>query len=126
MSDANKPPAGLLLSSDLFFSSKITGTAEVVGLKIRVFGSAAKIIAAIGESSVRFLIVDLSLPGLNIGELTAGIPADSRPEIIAYDAHVRTDQLAAAKAAGCDAVLSRGQLSSGLSEILGRFVDAAE
>ncbi len=123
MTDAPIPPAGFLLSGDLFFSSKITGAADVLGLKTRVFGKAADVPAAIAETQPRLLIIDLSLPGLNVGELTAAIPTDHRPEVIAYDAHVRTDQLAAAKAAGCDSVLSRGQLSSQVMEILGRFVE---
>lgn len=122
MADTSTSPNGFLLSADLFFSSKITGTADMLGMKVRVIGRAEAVPAAIAESNVRFLIVDLSLSGLNIGELTAAIPAESRPEIIAYDAHVRTDQLAAAKAAGCDAVLSRGQLDAQLPQILGRFV----
>ena len=114
-------PSGYLLSSDLFFASKITGTADAIGLKVRVFNRAEDVVAATAETAARFLIVDLSLPGLDIAGLAAAIPHDCRPEIIAYDAHVRTDQLAAAQSAGCDAVLSRGQLSSQLPELLGRF-----
>lgn len=121
MTDDPSTTDGVLLSSDLFFSSKITGAAGALGLQVRVLGQPSAVSDAFSDARPRFLIVDLSLPGLNVGDLAASLPDDNRPEVIAYDAHVRTDQLAAAKAAGCDAVLSRGQLDAQLPQILGRF-----
>ena len=123
MTNPSHPVIGLLLSQDLFFSSKITGTANALGVIFAVKNSPTNVLAALEDhaETVRIVVIDLSLPGLKIGDLIAGFPETARPDVIAYDAHVKTESLQAAQAAGCDEVLSRGQFSSRLPEILGRY-----
>ena len=123
MTNPSPPVVGLLLSQDLFFSSKITGTANVLGVKFTVKNSAANVLAALENhaETIRLVVIDLSLPGLKIGDLITAFPETFRPDVIAYDAHVKTESLQAAQAAGCDEVLSRGQFSSRLPEIIGRY-----
>ena len=114
-------PQGILLSADLFFSSQVTGAAAVRGLRVAVKSDAAAVIELLNASAVQFVIIDLGTPGLSVGGLLEQITAEPRPFVIAYDAHVRTDRLQAARDAGCDEVLSRGQFSAQLPAIIGRF-----
>lgn len=115
---------GLLLSQDLFFSSKITGTATALGLKVAVKGKpddAVQLTAAVQfdeKEPLQFIMIDLSLPGLNIENFVANLPTENRPQLIAYDAHVKTERLKAARDAGCNRVLPRGQFDKQLQTIL--------
>jgi hypothetical protein len=46
--------------------------------------------------------------------------ASAATRVIAFGPHVHEDRLAAARAAGCDSVLSRGQFFSQAENVLGR------
>jgi CheY-like chemotaxis protein len=121
-SAAATTPLGLLLCRDLFFTSKIAGTASALGLKMESAGSAADAVARISAKSYRCLFINLDEPGLDIAALLRDIPAEPRPTVIAFAAHVAESSIDAARSAGCDQVLSRGMLSSTLPELLRRFV----
>lgn len=114
--------AGLLLSQDLFFGSRITGTAQQLGLRIDLASGVPQALEKIGSANYRAVLVDLGLPGLNVAELIAGLPETSRPRVIAFGSHVHTQLLEQARAAGCDEVLARGQLSTKLPEILRQYL----
>ena len=109
---------GLLLSQDLFFGSRITGTAEQLGLRVDTAGSVPQALEKIGREPYRALLVDLSLPGLSLPELMAALPRADRPRVFAFGSHVHTALLEQAREAGCDEVLSRGQLSAKLPQFL--------
>jgi len=47
------------------------------------------------------------------------LPAEHRPRVIAFGPHIQTARLEGARAAGCDVVLSRGQISANLTQWLG-------
>ena len=113
---------GLLLSQDLFFGSRITGATQPLGLQIDLSSSVPQALEKIRSGEYRAVLVDLSLPGLSIAELMAGLPKETRPRVLAFGAHVHTALLEQAQAAGCDEVLSRGQLSAKLPEILRRVL----
>ena len=112
---------GLILTRELFFGSKVTGTAAALGFRIEMVGEVAQVrerLAALG-SSCRCLFVDLSLPGLSLDELMDVLGAcDVRPKVIAFGAHVHADRLEAARQAGCDEVLPHSRFSASLPEIL--------
>ena len=111
---------GLLLSQDLFFGSRITGAAQQLGLQIDLSSSVPQTLETIRSGGYRAVLVDLSLPGLSVAELMAGLPEEHRPRVVAFGSHVHTALLEQAQSAGCDEVLSRGQLSARLPEILRR------
>ena len=90
------------------------------GVKLEVAMDASALAAKAGELSPRLVILDLSTPRLDvsgtIGSLTAD--ASARPMIIAFGPHVHEALLAAAREAGCDRVLSRGQFHAQVDELL--------
>jgi len=112
----------LLVCDDFFFTSKITGTAQAVGVPVTEVASldAAKRQAADG---VRLVIVDLNTPGINVEELTAALPEENRPAVIAFDSHVNTERIQAAQDAGCDQVLPRSRFTAELPKLLQQFAD---
>ncbi len=109
----------LLLSTDLMFARRFRSVAQAAGLESRTMLSAAQALAAIAQGGVQALCVDLELPKLDIAALVAeargaaaGLP------IVAYGPHVHEQRLAAARAAGCQPVLSRGQFDRDLPALL--------
>ncbi len=116
---------GLLLSNDLFFTSKVTGTARQLGLQVdlvttpvaamqRLEGNNAE-----GTSQCVVLFVDLGHLAVDLVALVAAAHCRTPPvRVIAFGAHVATDRLAAAREAGCDEVMPRGRFSAQLVEIL--------
>ncbi len=71
-------------------------------------------------SGSRLFIVDLELPDLNIDLLFNKSRNILQEDIhvIAYAPHVRTEKLAAARDAGCDLVVTRGQIMTDAESIL--------
>lgn len=108
----------VLISRDLFFTSKVTGAADVAGVKVAVARDAEAVLTKMGELPVRCVFVDLADPALDVANLIARLPTENRPRVIAFGAHVATARLDAARAAGCDTVLTRGQFDAKLSELL--------
>lgn len=121
-------PAGLLLSRDMIFTLKITGTARAVGRQVMVAGNSALASAMIAQWKPKIVFVDLSA-----GELVS-VPAllayqkEAGPgtPFLAFGSHVDTVALANAKAAGCDPVLPRSKFSAELPELIRHYLGADE
>ena len=119
-------PAGLLLSRDLIFTSKVTGTARAIGSRVLVAGNSALAAAMIGQWRPKVVFVDLAAgdlvaaPALMAYRLAAGpgVP------FVAFGSHVDTAALDAARLAGCDHVMPRSKFSAELPELIRRFFDA--
>ena len=115
---------GLLLSDDLIFISRITGTARSLGLTVRPARTVEALEAQARQENPTCVLVDLGFPGLDvpdlIGRLRAACPA--APRVVGYGSHVDAAGLKAARAAGCDLVLPRSafveQLPTALPEWL--------
>lgn len=112
----------LLLSRDLMLSSKLDGVARAVDQTLKVIGTDEAAMESVADS--RAMVVDLEIPGLDIAELVQNLKARSSQgiQVVAYAPHVRTEKLAAAKEAGCDLVVSRGQIMSDAESILRRLL----
>ncbi len=117
--DHNRP--ALLVSRDLFFTSKVTGTAEMLGFEVRVVGDAHAAAERIAAESYACVFVDLADPGLDVAGFFASLPAESRPRVVAFGSHVATARLQAARDAGCDDVLPRSRFSAGLPALLQKY-----
>jgi CheY-like chemotaxis protein len=102
---------GLLLSDDLIFTSRVTGTARALGLTMKAAGSAEALLALARQEAPACVLFDLHNPGLDVVELlrALGEVCPTRPRIVAYGSHVETTVLKAARAAGCDSVLPRSR-----------------
>lgn len=108
----------LLVSPDLMVGSRLAGLARSGGDELEQRHAAA-------ATAAGFDVVILDLQGLPAGPaaaiagLTAAGPDGARPKLLAFGPHVATALLEEARAAGADAVVSRG-------EILGAFAATLE
>jgi DNA-binding response OmpR family regulator len=66
------------------------------------------------------IILDLSVPSLNVKSLIEQVKAApaNPPRIVAFGSHVHVEKLAAARDAGCDEVMSRGQFFAQLDAVV--------
>jgi CheY-like chemotaxis protein len=116
------PGIGLLLSDDLMFASRITGTARSLGLTIKPARSVDVLESNASQESPRCVVLDLANPTLQLTALLDKLreTCSPMPRIVAYGSHVDAAGLKAARDAGCDVVLPRSafveQLQSQLPE----------
>jgi CheY-like chemotaxis protein len=108
---------GYVLSDDLIFASRITGTARAVGLDILVARSQEQLGNLVATQTPQCLLVDLQNPGLVIDDLIGALP-QPRPFIVGYGSHVDAASLRAARDAGCDLVLPRSKFVEELAKSL--------
>jgi CheY-like chemotaxis protein len=116
-------PAGLLLSRDLIFTSKVTGTARALGHRVLVAGNVSLASAMIEQWHPRVVFVDLAAGDLVAGPALIAYQKLAGPEtpFVAFGSHVETEALAAARAAGCDPVLPRSRFSAELPDLVRRY-----
>jgi CheY-like chemotaxis protein len=118
-------PIGLLLSDDLMFTSRVTGTARGLGKTVKSARTAATLEALARQQTPSCVLLDLANPGLNVVELLSRLreACQPMPRVVAYGSHVDAAGLRAAREAGCDVVLPRSafvdQLPTQLTHWLG-------
>jgi len=109
----------IVLTADLATTSRIEGAAMRTGGSSRFASNVTAALAACGEHKASLLLIDLTLPSLNVASLVAQAKSlDPPPRIVAFGPHVHADRLAADEAAGCDGVATRGQFFSQLDAII--------
>jgi DNA-binding NarL/FixJ family response regulator len=120
----SKESLGLLLTDDMIFSSRVTGTARALGLKIIVVKAVESLVSQARELYPTCIILDLSQAGEKIGELIRNLKEanSSRLRLIAYGSHVDVATLRAAREAGCDLVLPRSQFVEELPQQLSNWL----
>jgi CheY-like chemotaxis protein len=110
---------GLLLSDDLLFRSRITGTAEKLGLTVHTARTGAELLRAAEQTRPACVLLDLQNPGLEIATLVRQLKAQTPPPmLVAYGSHVDAATLHQAREAGCDRVLPRSQVVEELVDAL--------
>jgi DNA-binding response OmpR family regulator len=114
------PARIVLISTDLMVASRVQGSAARSGATVRVAGSAAAAIELHREESVNLVIVDLATPTTQLAELVDNFKQQvlAPVPVFAFGPHVHADKLAAARAAGCDLVMSRGKFFSEVDAIV--------
>ena len=116
----------IYLTNDLMFSSRVTGAAQAAGVEVRVVGSIAGLLESLSNEDLRLVLMDLTLSGL---DPTTALPeirgASTNVTVIAYGPHVHEQKLAAANDAGCDFVLSKGQFSSSIANLIDKYARPA-
>jgi DNA-binding NarL/FixJ family response regulator len=117
---------GLLLSDDMMFTSRITGTARNLGLGVKPARSIQALDALMREQTPCCIIVDLAHPDLSIVDFlkSLGKLDKARPRVVAYGSHVDTAVLRAARDAGCDVVLPRSKFVEDLPQALPEWMRA--
>lgn len=122
-------PTGVLLSRDLIFTSKITGTARALGARVLVAGDPALAQAMIAQWRPAVVFADLAAGDLVAPTVLTALRRQAEPDtaFVAFGSHVDTQALAAARAAGCDEVMPRSRFSAELPALIRRYLgDAPE
>lgn len=119
-------PVGLLLSDDMIFTSRITGTAHDLNLTVKPARSPDALEALARQQTPCCVIFDLANPGLDVGGLLARLreSCTPMPRVVAYGSHVDTETLKKAREAGCDIVWPRSKFVEELPRALPEWFDA--
>ena len=119
-------PVGLLLSDDMIFTSRITGTARALGITMKPARSSDVLLAMAQQHTPALVLIDLSNPGLQLPELLQALrtSSSSMPRMVAYGSHVDAAVLRAAREAGCDPVLPRSKFVEELPRALPEWMRA--
>ena len=114
----------VLVSTDLMLGARIEGAARQCGFTIvTTAGQGPALEASAGDC--RAVFIDLRMPGINTAELVETLreQGDSSLTIVACGPHVHEQRLDEARRAGCDLVLTRGQLDRDAESIFQQFAD---
>lgn len=106
---------------DLFFASKIRGTAEQVGVAIAFPRKSEDLIRDASANPPALIICDLNAQRINPLELATQLKADEQLKsipLLGFFSHVQTDLQRDAKQAGFDEVLPRSAFTKNLVAIL--------
>ncbi len=116
-------PAGLLLSRDLIFTSKITGTATALGHRVVVAGNAALASAILAKWTPTVVFVDLGAGDLVAPAALVQYRESAGPgtPFVAFGSHVDVRALAEAAEAGCDPVMPRSRFTVELPALIRRY-----
>ena len=93
---------GLLICSDLFFTSKVTGTAQALGMQMESVDDVASALSRINGGEFSYVILDLASRNASVAELVAAMPSSGSIPVIAFGSHVNSDQLESARKAGAE------------------------
>lgn len=118
----------LLISSDLMLSSQVSGAANRAGCELKIVPSITSGLEALSEQPVVLVVLDLGTPGNEPAEVVPALRAATSNEmaIVSFGPHVHKQRLEAARQAGCDMVISRGQFHSQAEEIFRRYCSASD
>jgi CheY-like chemotaxis protein len=120
-SEHQQRAAGLLVTGDMIFSTKIGGTARALGIDMQVVGSLPAAQERIRESRPRCVILDLSLPSLTQEAMVEIVVAAAGGTVLAFGSHVDAMRLQQAREAGCTEVMPRSRLSNELPALLQHY-----
>jgi len=103
---------------DLMFSSKVNAAAR--GKKIDWLPRGTSVAEHVAATKPDVLLIDLGSPKLDAVNAVKAIKSgDSKSTtVIGYLDHTREDLIEAARAAGCDQVMSKGEFARRLPELL--------
>ena len=120
---ADGGPTGILLSRDLIFTSKVTGTARKLGHRVLVAGTSPLALAMIEQWRPCVVFVDLAAGDLVAPAALVAYQGLAGPAtaFVAFGSHVDTEALETARAAGCDPVLPRSEFAAELPDLIKRF-----
>ena len=106
---------------DLFFASKIRGTAEQVGVSVNFLRSLDAVMEVALRDQPKLIICDLHSQKVDPIELAKQLKADDRLRsipLLGFFSHVQTELQRQAEEAGFDRVMPRSAFTRTLPEIL--------
>ncbi len=113
----------LHLGTDLMMASSIGTLARQRQIGFRSFTTAGKLVEAIGANVNPLVIINMQLPGLDIAELGKQLIklGPNSITVLWFAQHVYEDLLHASAVTGIGVVLTRGQLSKKLPELVSQW-----
>jgi DNA-binding NarL/FixJ family response regulator len=114
--------------NDLFFSAKITGPANVLGIPMKCFPSCDRVLAAAREAGPPLVILDLESVGGDPVSLIQAVKSDEGLQgarVVAFGRHTNAETLRAADEAGADQVMPRSDFVQVLPDLLRACADGA-
>jgi DNA-binding NarL/FixJ family response regulator len=126
MATQDEAPTGLcyLLSDDLMFTSRITGTATALGLAVKPVRSLQSLQTLVQKEPPRCVLIDLSVAGRGLADFMRQLKeaGSGVPRVVAYGSHVDAETLRAARELGCDPVLPRSKFVEELPRALPEWI----
>jgi hypothetical protein len=113
-------PTGYLFSDDLLWISRVMGVAKDVGCKILPARTVEQLKKHVELHGSRSVLIDLGhqAMGQNPKPVIDQIKAIGPTRLVAFGSHIETEQLAAARQAGCSPVLARSKMADQLADLL--------
>jgi PleD family two-component response regulator len=111
----------LAIVDDLFFASKIRGTAEEVGVTVRFARNPEAMLSAARRDQPDLIIFDLNSERVNPAEMARQLKADEQLcsiPLLGFFSHVQTELQRQAEEAGIEQVIPRSIFTKYLNEIL--------
>jgi CheY-like chemotaxis protein len=106
---------------DLLFKSKISETAETLGVEARFPRSPKKLLETLRESPPELLVLDLNSARFEPLTLLRTVKSDNATKdvpTVGFLSHVQKGLAVAAREAGCDQVITRSAFTKDLPKIL--------
>jgi CheY-like chemotaxis protein len=111
----------IAIVNDLFFASKIRGTAEQIGVTTSFPRTADAVVESAARDKPSLILCDLHSQKIDAVELAKKLKADESTRnvpLIGFFSHVQTDLQHAANEAGFDRVIPRSMFARDLVKIL--------
>ncbi len=109
----------LLVTADLMTASQVSAAAGDAGVELLTAETASQAIRMASENDLACVILDLSTPALDVSNVVVQLKElEPSPRVIAFGPHVHVEKLKAARTAGCDEVLTRGQFYEQMRQVL--------
>lgn len=111
--------AGIVVSNDLFFSGSLCERAKVLGKSLEMLSLEAALTFK-EPQAVSLLLIDLSSLKGDIASAIGALKQHlASARLVAFGPHVHEALLQTAREAGCDEVVTRGQLN----QFAGRYIN---
>ena len=114
-------PHVIAVVDDLFFASKIRGTAEQVGARVQFVRSIPATVEKARDEAPGLIIADLNAGCCDVLELARALKGDEAlagVPLLGFFSHIQTGLQQAAVAAGYDRVMPRSAFTKNLADIL--------
>ena len=115
------------LTNDLVFPSRLSGLAQRLGLRMETATTVKALLEKLATEPVVMVLLDLNLTEVDPTVIVPKLKTQAIPPraIIAFGPHVHEEKLVAAKMAGCDIVLTRGQFDAQMENLLLRILQVS-
>ena len=110
----------LVIATNLFFLPRIQNIAAPSGCDTRQVMTVERLNEELADGETVLALVDLEADPDFWGDAVRTVLASgpSRPKIVGYGGHTNTAMLQKAEEVGCDLVLTKGQFSRDLAELI--------